>query len=337
VVLRAFPVTYASDVEAVAAFWELLDFHRQVQLPPDGEPGYVGLARDGAELAVTHVQWAAGRYGMSRGSGPRFEMYVYVDDLEATLSRLIGAEVPVLRCAEDMPWGERIATVADPEETPSRSARRTRRPTRRITACATSRYEDARVSPAGATFSQASAGTLDQRGMWRARWANRGDLNGRPRTGRFWTPTRNGTDHLMYASDPLSTADSTSATRNSVPPAGLTIKRSAGPDSVRITVAGELDVATVAELDRELDRINAAETPRLVIDLGGVTFMDSTGLHAVVQRHRHAEANGYELVLGRGSDQVERLFELTGVDQILSFEDEPAAREHGRTPDSEGA
>jgi lactoylglutathione lyase len=117
--LRAFAVTYASDVEAVASFWELLGFRRHVQLPPEGDPGYVGLIRSGGgELAVTHEQWAVDRYGLSPGSGPRFEMYVYVEDLEAMLFRLTGANVVVLREAEDMPWGERIATVADPEGNP---------------------------------------------------------------------------------------------------------------------------------------------------------------------------------------------------------------------------
>ncbi|MFZ1993214.1 MAG: VOC family protein [Solirubrobacteraceae bacterium] len=117
--LRAFPVTYASDVEAVALFWELLGFRRHVQLPPEGAPGYIGLARDGGgELAVTHEQWAGDRYGLSPGTGARFEMYVYVDDLEAMLARLAQAQVTVLRDAEDMPWGERIATVADPEGNP---------------------------------------------------------------------------------------------------------------------------------------------------------------------------------------------------------------------------
>jgi lactoylglutathione lyase len=117
--LRAFPVAYASDVEAAARFWELLGFRRHVQLPPDGDPGYIGLTRDGAgELAVTHAQWAADRYGLSPGTGPRFEMYVYVEDLEATLSRVVESDVAVLREAEDMPWGERIATIADPEGNP---------------------------------------------------------------------------------------------------------------------------------------------------------------------------------------------------------------------------
>ena len=116
--LRAFPVVYASDVDAVASFWELMGFRRHVQLPPEGEAGYVGLTRDaGGELAVTHQQWAADRYGLSLGSGPRFEMYVYVDDLDAMLAQLDG-QVPILRGAEDMPWGERIATVVDPEGNP---------------------------------------------------------------------------------------------------------------------------------------------------------------------------------------------------------------------------
>lgn len=117
--MRAFPVAYASDVEALASFWELLGFRRHVQLPPEGEPGYVGLSRgDVGELAITHKQWAVDRYGLSLGSGPRFEMYVYVENLEEMLARLSEANVRVLRGPEDMPWGERIATVADPEGNP---------------------------------------------------------------------------------------------------------------------------------------------------------------------------------------------------------------------------
>jgi lactoylglutathione lyase len=111
---------YASEVERAAQFWELLGFHRHVQLPPDGEPGYVGLRRSdpGAELAISNGQWATQRYGLSMGDGPRFEMYVYVADLDGMLSQLTHAAVPVLREPEDMPWGERIATVADPDGNP---------------------------------------------------------------------------------------------------------------------------------------------------------------------------------------------------------------------------
>jgi lactoylglutathione lyase len=119
-VSRAFPVVYASDVERAARFWELLGFSRHFQLPAEGEPGYVGLRSDAseAEVAVTSVEWAMDRYGLSMGDGARFEMYVYVADLDGMVRRLADADVPILRHPEDMPWGERIATVADPEGNP---------------------------------------------------------------------------------------------------------------------------------------------------------------------------------------------------------------------------
>ena len=115
--MREFPVVYASDVERTARFWELLGFRRHFQLPADGDPGYVGLRSDdsAAEVAVTHARWAMDRYGLSMGDGPCFEMYVYVADLDDVVERLAGTDVPILRDPEDMPWGGRIATVADPD------------------------------------------------------------------------------------------------------------------------------------------------------------------------------------------------------------------------------
>jgi hypothetical protein len=47
-----------------------------------------------------------GRYGMSMGDGPRFEMYLYVADLEGMVRRLADADVRVLREHEHMPWGD---------------------------------------------------------------------------------------------------------------------------------------------------------------------------------------------------------------------------------------
>ena len=119
-VSRAFPVLYATDVERAARFWERLGFRRHFVLPPEGEPGYIGLHGDApaSEIAVTSIEWARERYGLSMGDGPRFEMYVYVADLDALVGELAAAEVPVLRAPEDMPWGERIATVADPDGNP---------------------------------------------------------------------------------------------------------------------------------------------------------------------------------------------------------------------------
>jgi lactoylglutathione lyase len=115
---RAFPVVYATDVAATARFWERLGFTRFVQLPAEGDPGYVGLRRDGAELAVTAREWARDQYGLALGDGPRFEMFVYTDDVDTLISALRAEGVTVLRYPADMPWGERIATVADPDGNP---------------------------------------------------------------------------------------------------------------------------------------------------------------------------------------------------------------------------
>ena len=115
---RAFPVVYATDVETTARFWERLGFSRYVELSPDGKPGYVGLRRDDAELSVTAREWPQEQYGLAMGDGPRFEMFVYTDDVDTLIAALRAEGVPVLADPADMAWGERIATVADPDGNP---------------------------------------------------------------------------------------------------------------------------------------------------------------------------------------------------------------------------
>lgn len=115
---RAFPITYASDVGRAARFYEALGFERHFQLPEQGEPGYVGLRRGPNDLAVVSRQWPQDRFGVEAGTAPRFEMFVYVDDVDAALAAQREAGTRVLREPEDMPWGERVAYVADPDGTP---------------------------------------------------------------------------------------------------------------------------------------------------------------------------------------------------------------------------
>ena len=115
---RCFPVVYADDAERSAAFYERLGFVRHFQLPPEGEPGYVALRRGEAELGVVHRSWPEDQLGVELGSPPRFELFAYVDDVDAAVDGLRGVGVPVLREAEDKPWGERVAYVADPDGNP---------------------------------------------------------------------------------------------------------------------------------------------------------------------------------------------------------------------------
>lgn len=115
---RAFPLVFAEHVPATAGFYERLGFTRLRQNPPEGEPTYIALARGTAELAVVLADWPATRYDRPLGTGVRFEMFVLVDDLDTLLKELAGAGVPLLRDPVEMPWGERIAYVTDPDGNP---------------------------------------------------------------------------------------------------------------------------------------------------------------------------------------------------------------------------
>jgi lactoylglutathione lyase len=114
--LRAFPVVYAKDVAGVAEFYSRLGFDEHFRMPAeDGGAGYIGLRRDGAELAVTTEESPRLLAGVEPGPGPRHELFVYVEDVDRTIATLREAGDRVVREAADMPWGKRVGWVADPE------------------------------------------------------------------------------------------------------------------------------------------------------------------------------------------------------------------------------
>jgi lactoylglutathione lyase len=116
VTLRAFPVLYAKDVEAVASFYARLGFEERFRMPgQDGSAGFIGLQRDSAELAVTTEESPRLLAGVEPGQGPRHELFVYVEDVDGMVAALRDADTEVVREPADMPWGERVAFVRDPE------------------------------------------------------------------------------------------------------------------------------------------------------------------------------------------------------------------------------
>ena len=97
-------------------------------------------------------------------------------------------------------------------------------------------------------------------------------------------------------------------------------------DTTLLVLEGELDVASSPLLLAELSRIGDDDT-RLVIDLRGVAFIDSSGLRALLTGHGAAEAAGREFALVRGPRQIDRLLRVTRVAEQLTLLDdfEPAA------------
>ncbi len=92
---NAFPVIYARDVKAAVRFYERLGFEQHYQFPPEGEPEYVGLQRDAAHLGIVHESSPQRMIGQHMGDGPRFDLFVYVDDVDAAVGSLRDADVPV--------------------------------------------------------------------------------------------------------------------------------------------------------------------------------------------------------------------------------------------------
>jgi anti-anti-sigma factor len=83
--------------------------------------------------------------------------------------------------------------------------------------------------------------------------------------------------------------------------------------------AGDLDMATVPQVESMLDQLHRDGFGELVLDLRGVTFMDSSGLHLVL---RWASISP-RLGVVPGNEQVRRLFELTRSDGLLRLVERP--------------
>lgn len=83
-----------------------------------------------------------------------------------------------------------------------------------------------------------------------------------------------------------------------------------------VEVAGEIDLATAGELGAALEPLLASGDGPVVIDVGGVSFIDSSGLAVLA----HAAASGRPVVLRHPSKIVVRVIETTGLDQVITLE-----------------
>jgi anti-sigma B factor antagonist len=79
---------------------------------------------------------------------------------------------------------------------------------------------------------------------------------------------------------------------------------------------GELDIATAPELVAMLTRLRRHEHP-VVLDLAEVTFIDSTGLTALMDAFLDAERDGWAFSVRRASPAVRRVVALAGVGKLL--------------------
>jgi anti-sigma B factor antagonist len=84
---------------------------------------------------------------------------------------------------------------------------------------------------------------------------------------------------------------------------------------------GEFDLAAAELAGGELDRALESDVDEVIVDLSGLDFIDSTGLHVLWSAHARESAGANRLRFLRGSAPVERVFNLTGLDTVLPFAD----------------
>lgn len=103
--------------------------------------------------------------------------------------------------------------------------------------------------------------------------------------------------------------------------AGLSVDVSEGGDLTVVTVAGELDMATEPEFSRQVEGRIDAQPRAVVLDLSGLGFVGSAGLKALVEQQQRAEQRNVSLRLVLGGSPIERLLELTGLENTFAVYD----------------
>ncbi len=99
--------------------------------------------------------------------------------------------------------------------------------------------------------------------------------------------------------------------------------RREGADA-ELKIFGEFDMTGVLRVEPDLSQLlDTEEVERLVLDLSGLEFVDSTGLGVIIDLDQRARRGDFELSIVPGPRQVQRVFEVTKLADVLPFREPP--------------
>lgn len=110
------------------------------------------------------------------------------------------------------------------------------------------------------------------------------------------------------------------ATRPDPIEVGFTYEVSEDDGQVVVSMQGELDLAAAPELQRELVALVERPVRSLTLHLGGVTFLDSSGLGALYRARQAADAQGIPLRLEAVPDHVRRVLDVTAMAPLFDLD-----------------
>jgi anti-sigma B factor antagonist len=91
-------------------------------------------------------------------------------------------------------------------------------------------------------------------------------------------------------------------------------------DAYIVSLGGEIDLYTAPQLEQALQELTASGARRIVIDLAGASFIDSTVLGVLLNALTRLNAGGGELVLVSDDRRILKLLEVTGLGRVFRIE-----------------
>ena len=96
-------------------------------------------------------------------------------------------------------------------------------------------------------------------------------------------------------------------------------------DHTRLSLYGELDIAAADDFEAALEELERNGPQRILLDMRGLSFLDSTGLRALLAADTRARGAGRRLIILQGPEAVRRVFEITGLEERLELVDDEAS------------
>ena len=102
----------------------------------------------------------------------------------------------------------------------------------------------------------------------------------------------------------------------------IEVTPAAGSGPAFVVLAGEMDVVSTGAFAESMSELERSSPDGVVIDVAGLSFIDSSGINALVQAARTVEARGGRAVLAAPAPHVHRVFEITRVRDLVAIADD---------------
>lgn len=109
----------------------------------------------------------------------------------------------------------------------------------------------------------------------------------------------------------------------------MQIKKTTEGTTHYIELVGEIDAYTVPKLQEELMPLAEQNKQTIIVDLSEVTYLDSTGLGILVGTLKKSHKHQSEVILKNMTKRVQRLFDITGLDEIFTIQQDSVAKKGG--------